>query len=590
MASPPTLPARRAGGVDRDARPLRRAERRPPRPWPSTCPRGRVLSEPDRRHPPPQHAGRRRAVPAARHRRRRRQRVHRRRAVRVLARRSSRSSCPASSCTPSQAARVKYLGVNLLGRPPCGSSPTSRPRASAIRPRCSPRSPSAATTPGCAPMPASSVRAPRTRQVALYYADGHQMHDFRTLQDHIAPKTNSDLLFKGAVQDHAQERVHRPDPIREEARGIGRLPDQSQPHAQRGCLGRERAEPRHRDQRREVQPRQHRRPDRRGAALLPREPRHPARRSPSAWSCSASSTRCSTQLPVGSLRRELRAAGRRQAAADVVVSGTVSARRVPLDRSRLGHGPSFRGRRSQRSPSCASATTCTPSATRAATPTSRSARARCCCDEQGTRVLEARQRVQPGHRRAVDAAGHPARCRSSSLAWSTATWRSPSRRRAQNERARQGRTQHRHASQGHGGRIVSTLEINGLVASVAGKQILNGIDLTVRSGEVHAVMGPNGAGKSTLSAVVMGKPGYEVHAGEVSLDGVDLLGDADLAARAGRPAPGDAVSERGAGCRSDRRCSPRPHRPWPFRRRTRRRRRGRGRPHQLRRRHCCTVR
>jgi Fe-S cluster assembly ATP-binding protein len=70
---------------------------------------------------------------------------------------------------------------------------------------------------------------------------------------------------------------------------------------------------------------------------------------------------------------------------------------------------------------------------------------------------------------------------------------------------------------------MSTLEIKGLVASVAGKQILNFIDLTVRSGEVHAVMGPNGAGKSTLSAVVMGKPGYEVHAGQVLLDGVDLL-------------------------------------------------------------------
>ena len=71
---------------------------------------------------------------------------------------------------------------------------------------------------------------------------------------------------------------------------------------------------------------------------------------------------------------------------------------------------------------------------------------------------------------------------------------------------------------------MSTLEIKGLVASVAGKQILNGIDLVVRSGEVHAIMGPNGAGKSTLSAVIMGKPGYVVHAGQVLLDGVDLLG------------------------------------------------------------------
>ena len=70
---------------------------------------------------------------------------------------------------------------------------------------------------------------------------------------------------------------------------------------------------------------------------------------------------------------------------------------------------------------------------------------------------------------------------------------------------------------------MSTLEIRGLTASVAGKQILNGIDLTISSGEVHAVMGPNGAGKSTLSAVVMGTPGYEVTGGQVLLDGVDML-------------------------------------------------------------------
>jgi len=70
---------------------------------------------------------------------------------------------------------------------------------------------------------------------------------------------------------------------------------------------------------------------------------------------------------------------------------------------------------------------------------------------------------------------------------------------------------------------VSTLEITGLHATVAGNEILRGVDLRVSSGEVHAVMGPNGAGKSTLSAVVMGKPGYEVTAGSVTLDGVDVL-------------------------------------------------------------------
>ncbi len=70
---------------------------------------------------------------------------------------------------------------------------------------------------------------------------------------------------------------------------------------------------------------------------------------------------------------------------------------------------------------------------------------------------------------------------------------------------------------------MSTLEIRGLRASVAGKEILKGIDLVVNSGEVHAVMGPNGAGKSTLSAIVMGKPGYTVLEGTVTLDGVDML-------------------------------------------------------------------
>jgi len=70
---------------------------------------------------------------------------------------------------------------------------------------------------------------------------------------------------------------------------------------------------------------------------------------------------------------------------------------------------------------------------------------------------------------------------------------------------------------------MSTLEIKGLRAEVAGKEILKGIDLVVNSGEVHAIMGPNGAGKSTLSAVIMGKSGYTVTAGSITLDGIDML-------------------------------------------------------------------
>lgn len=67
------------------------------------------------------------------------------------------------------------------------------------------------------------------------------------------------------------------------------------------------------------------------------------------------------------------------------------------------------------------------------------------------------------------------------------------------------------------------LEINNLHANVEGKEILKGVNLTIRRGEVHAVMGPNGAGKSTLGAVLTGRPGYEVTEGSVTYDGKDLL-------------------------------------------------------------------
>lgn len=81
---------------------------------------------------------------------------------------------------------------------------------------------------------------------------------------------------------------------------------------------------------------------------------------------------------------------------------------------------------------------------------------------------------------------------------------------------------------------MAKLEIKNLHVEIEGKKILKGVDLTVNSGEVHAIMGPNGTGKSTLASALMGHPKYEVTEGEAYLDGVNILEmEVDERARAG---------------------------------------------------------
>ena len=348
-----------------------------------------------------------------------------------------------------------------------------------------------------------------TRQVALYFAGGDQMHDFRTIQDHDAPHTTSDLLFKGAVQDRARSVYTGLIRIRTHARGTDAFQTnrnltlgeqawaESVPNLEietndvrcshASTVGPIDPEQRFYLESRGIPTQRRRAPDR--ARLLRRGARSASRPAPSPPSCASG--------VVGQARPRPDADGGRLMTANT--DGCTGDRAdAAARRPRARYGAARRGRRGRRAPWCASTTTCTRSATSAATPTCRCRRARCgatsaeieCPKHGSTFSLRTGEPVtlpatQPVPVFATDV-----------VVDGTVT------------------------SGGSG--AMTTLEIRDLRA-VGGKEILRGIDLTVSSRRGARGDGPQ---RRRQEHLVGGRDGQARLRGprrSVTLDGVDVL-------------------------------------------------------------------
>ena len=163
---------------------------------------------------------------------------------------------PVAELRAGQNARLRYLRSTSWASG-CGRSARRWPAASATRTRCSPRWRSAATTPASAPTPGSSAKGAEGEQIAVYFGEG----DADARLPHAAGPRRTEDPLEPAVQGGGggprPQRLHRPHPGAEGGPRHRRLPDEPQPEALRARLGRERAQPRHRDERRALLPRQH---------------------------------------------------------------------------------------------------------------------------------------------------------------------------------------------------------------------------------------------------------------------------------------------------------------------------------------------
>ena len=358
-------------------------------------------------------------------------------------------------------------------------------------------------------------RGGNTRQIALYFADGKQMHDFRTIQDHDAPYTTSDLLFKGAVQDVSASVYTGLIKIRPHARGTSAFQTnrnltlgegawaESVPNLQ---IETNDVKCSHASTVGPIDPEQlllHREPRRAHAGRLPPHRARVLRRGPRPAARAVLGRRAARS----GLRqaRHRGVAGRHQRGRGGVMAETTlklsdlaegTAHRVlvgdvPVVVVRIDDGVYAIG------DICSHADVSLSG---------------------GEVYCQEREIECPQHGSVFSlVTGHPDTLPATQpvpvfdvvVDGDTVTISSGAVVAGHHLVREPGMT--------------STLAIRGLRVAAGGKEILRGIDLTVSSGEVHAVMGPNGAGKSTLSGAVMGKPGYEILDGTVTLDGIDVL-------------------------------------------------------------------